>query len=278
MSEKSLTELISEAIESGATTLPVFPHAINELRNALKDENRSMDTIAKQIGMDASLASQVLRVANSSYYAGLSKINTVKEAMVRLGLTRVVQIATLVMQKGLFSSRNPETNQFMSKLWQHSVAVALGSEWLAKRLAFEALAEEAFMAGLFHDIGELLLLRCIEDMRAKDPALNLPEDLIREVMVRQHEEKGAWLLNAWNLPDIYCNIAGSHHHPMTEETGTIELMVRVADMVSYKLGIALRPQPELVVSNSAEASRLGLSEVALAELEIALEDSLALSE
>lgn len=277
MSEKSLTELIDEAIASGETALPVFPRAINELRNALKDENRSLDAIAKQLAMDASLASQVLRVANSSFYGGLSKINTTKEAIVRLGLARVVQIATLVMQKGIFSSKDPATNLFMIKLWQHSVAVALGSEWLAKRLAFEALAEEAFMAGLFHDIGELLLLRCLDDMRAKDPSTILPESLIREIMVRQHEEKGAWLLQSWNLPELYCGIAGAHHHPVTEDTSTVELMVRVADMASYKLGIALRPQPDLIVSSSEEASRLGLSEIMLAELEIALEDTLALS-
>jgi putative nucleotidyltransferase with HDIG domain len=277
MSEKSLAELIDEAIASGDMALPVFPRAINELRNALKDERKSLDTIAKQIAMDASLASQVLRVANSSFYAGLSKINTVKEAIVRLGLGRVVQIATLVMQKGLFSSKDPVTNQFIIKLWQHSVAVALGSEWLAKRLNFESLAEEAFLAGLFHDIGELLLLKCLEDMRVKNPTINLPENLVREVMVRQHEEKGAWLLQSWNLPEAYGSIAGSHHHPLTEETGTVELMVRVADMVSYKLGIALRPQPELIVSNSEEVSRLGLSDVTLAELEIALEDTLTLS-
>ncbi|MBL1265677.1 HDOD domain-containing protein [Methylomicrobium sp. RS1] len=277
MSEKSLAELIDEAIASGDMALPVFPRAINELRNALKDERKSLDTIAKQIAMDASLASQVLRVANSSFYAGLSKINTVKEAIVRLGLGRVVQIATLVMQKGLFSSKDPATNQFIIKLWQHSVAVALGSEWLAKRLNFESLAEEAFLAGLFHDIGELLLLKCLEDMRVKNPTINLPENLVREVMVRQHEEKGAWLLQSWNLPEAYGSIAGSHHHPLTEETGTVELMVRVADMVSYKLGIALRPQPELIVSNSEEVSRLGLSDVTLAELEIALEDTLTLS-
>lgn len=277
MSEKSLTELIDEIIASGEAALPVFPRAINELRHALTDENRSLDTIAKQISMDASLASQVLRVANSPFYAGLSTINTVKEAIVRLGLARVVQIATLVMQKGLFSSKDPATTQCMVKLWQHSVAVALGSEWLAKRLNFEALAEEAFMAGLFHDIGELLLLRCLDDIRAKNPAVNLPENLLHEIMVNQHEQKGAWLLQSWNLSEIYSHIAGSHHHSLTEDTGTVELMVRVADMVSYKLGIALFAQPELIVSSSEEASRLGLSEITLAELEIALEDTLALS-
>lgn len=277
MNEKSLTELIDEAIASGETALPVFPHAVNELRNALKDEHRSLDAIAKQLAMDASLASQVLRVANSSFYAGLSKVNTVKEAIVRLGLARVVQIATLVMQKGLFSAKDPATNHAMTKLWQHSVAVALGSEWLAKRLSFETLAEEAFMAGLFHDIGELLLLRCLEDMRAKNPTINLPENLVHEIMCGQHEQKGTWLLQSWNLPETYCSIAGSHHHPLTEDTSTVELMVRVADMVSYKLGIALKAQPDLIVSSSEEAARLGLSEIMLAELEIALEDTLALS-
>lgn len=277
MSEKSLTELIDETIAAGTTALPVFPRAVTELRLALKDENRSLDAIAKQISMDASLASQILRVANSSFYASLSTINTVKDAIVRLGLPRVVQIATLVMQKGLFTAKDPGTTQYMVKLWQHSVAVAFGSEWLAKRLSFDALAEEAFMAGLFHDIGELLLLRCLDDIRSKHPDLNLPEDLSREVIIRQHEEKGAWLLQSWNLPEVYRGVAAAHHGAAREDSSTVELMVRVADMVAYKLGIAPRPQPDMVVSSSEEAMRLGISEITLAELEIALEDSLALS-
>ncbi|WFP51554.1 HDOD domain-containing protein [Methylomonas sp. EFPC3] len=277
MSEKSLTDMIDESIASGAGALPVFPRAVTELRQALQDENRSLDNIAKQLAMDASLASQILRVANSSFYAGLSSVNTVKDAVVRLGLPRIVQIATLVMQKGMFSARDSATEKYMAKLWQHSVAVALGAEWLAKRLSFHAIAEEAFMAGLFHDIGELLLLRCLDDLRAQDPKLNLPEDLQLELLIRQHEARGAWLLRSWNLPETYCNVAESHHRPVTEDTGTVELVVRVADMVAYKLGIASQPQPDLVVSSSEEAARLGLSEIALAELEIALEDSLALS-
>lgn len=277
MSEKSLTELINEAIESGSTTLPVFPRAITDLRNALKDQHRSLDAIAKQLAMDPSLASQVLRVANSSFYGGLSSVNTVKDAIVRLGLARIVQIATLVMQKGLFASKDSATGQHLDKLWQHSVAVALGSEWLAKRLSYAALAEEAFMAGLFHDIGELLLIRCIEDLRIKDPGMVLPDDLIREIIDSQHQEKGGWLLKSWNLSEVYCGVAGTHHHRVTEETGTVELIVRVADMVAYKLGIAPNAQPELVISSSEEASRLGLSDVTLAELEIAVEDSLVVS-
>jgi len=277
MSEKSLSELINESIASGSSALPIFPGAVNELRNALKDENRSLDSIAKQLSMDASLASQVLRVANSSFYAGLSKINTVKEAIVRLGLARVVQIATLVMQKGLFTSKHAASNRMMVKLWQHSVAVALGSEWLAKRLSYHDLAEEAFMAGLFHDVGELLLLRCIDEIRNHEPNMNLPDELVEEILLQQHEEKGAWLLQTWNLPDIYCSIAGSHHQPVTDETTTVGLLVRVADMVAHKLGISLFPQTEILVSSTEEAARLGLTEIALAELEIALEDSLALS-
>lgn len=269
-------ELIDEAISSGVTSLPVFPVAIKELHNALKDENRSFDVIAKQITMDANLAAQILRAANSSFYAGMSKINTLKEAILRLGLARVVQIATLVVQKGLFSSKNPTTSQFMNKLWQHSVAVALGSEWLANRLGFMTLAEEAFMAGLFHDIGKLLLLRCLEDICANNPTLSLPEELIYEVLVNQHEKKGSQLLQSWNLPEIYCSIAESHHQPLTDKTETVELLVRVANMVSSKLGIAIRPAPNLVVIGSEEACRLGLSEITLAELEIALEDALAI--
>jgi len=277
MNEKPLTELIDASIASGASALPVFPRAIAELRAALKNENKTLDEIAKQIAMDTSLAGQVLRVANSSFYGGLNKISTVKEAIVRLGLSRVVQIATLMIQKGQFSSKDPGFSAAMTKLWQHSAAVALGSAWLARHLGFAAIEEEAFFAGLFHDIGELLLLKCLDEIRTQNPNLHLPNDLILEIIRSQHETKGAWLLKAWNLPDAYAQVAGSHHQPITETTGTIELIVRTADTVAYKLGISMRPHTELMVSASEEASRLGLSDIKLAELEIALEDSVALS-
>ncbi|PPD19522.1 MAG: metal-dependent phosphohydrolase [Methylomonas sp.] len=277
MSEKSLRQILEESIASGAADLPVFPRTASELRNALKDENRSLDAIAKQLAMDASLASQVLKAANSSFYAGMNKVATIKEAINRMGLARIVQIATLYLQKGLYASKHPATNRYLIKLWQHSAAVALGSEWLAKRLNFSTLAEEAFMAGLFHDIGELLLIRSLENVRAKYNDVNLPDELIHEIIEQQHTEKGTLLLKSWNLPDAYCAIAEMHHQPMSQETGTVELIVRIVDMVAYKLGISPRKQPQISVATSEEAQTLGITEITLAELEIALEDALAVS-
>jgi putative nucleotidyltransferase with HDIG domain len=277
MNDKSLTELIDESIASGSLSLPVFPPVIIQLRAALADPNCSPEHIAKQLAFDVSLASQVLRVANSPFYAGLNKINTIKEAIMRLGLNQTVQIATLVAQKGQFGSSDPLYKRYLLMLWKHSVACSLGSEWLAKRLGFLQLSGEAFMGGLFHDIGKLLLLKCLEEIQKSDQTITIPEELRFEILDRLHEEKGAQLLRQWNLPEIYCEIARTHHQALTPETITVAMIVRLADQLACKLGIALRGSSDLMVSGSEEASRLNVSDITLAELEIAMEDSLALS-
>jgi putative nucleotidyltransferase with HDIG domain len=277
MNEKNLIELIEEAIASGSVALPVYPAIVGQLRAALADPKCSAETVSRQIVQDPGLASRILRMANSPFYAGLNKAATMKDAVIRLGFATVVQIATLVAQKENFDPRNPRLEKYFDKLWRHSVACALGSEWLAKRLGVLNSAGEAFMGGLFHDIGKLLLLKCIEDILRGNRSLNFPEELILEMLDLLHEEKGYMLLKAWNLPEIYCEIARTHHREITASTPASVLIVRVADLMAQKLGLALRPKPDLMVSAAEEVARLNISPIALAELEIALEDSQALA-
>ena len=233
--------------------------------------------IAHVLQQDMGLASQVLRVANSSFYAGLSRIATVQAAIQRLGLAQVVSLAVMCAQREQFRSTDALIAGHVDRLWKHAVTSAFGAQWIAKRCGWREMASEAFMAALLHDIGALLLLKVIEQLRSAD-GQHLPEALVMEVIDALHEEQGGRLIEAWRLPQPYAQVARAHHGADLNAAGPLGVIVRLADRACHKLGFALAAQPShehAVLSAAPEAEALGLSEIALAELEIYLEDKVA---
>lgn len=269
---RSLLETISDHLASDELRLPVYSPVAAELQRIAANDDCSSAQIEEVLLRDMALASQVLRMANSSFYAGLSKAATVNAAIVRLGLNQVVSLAVLCAQREQFHSSDPLIAAHTGKLWRHSVACAFGARWLAHRCGYAEMAAEAFMAGLFHDIGELLLLKIIEQIRSATDPQHVPEALMMEVVEALHTEQGGRLIEAWNLPESYALVARKHHAPEVESAGVLGLVVRMADRACQKLGLDLNCPTSIVLSACPEAVLLGMTEIALAELEIFLED------
>jgi HD-like signal output (HDOD) protein len=101
-------------------------------------------------------------VANSAFFSGLSKVATLKEAVIRLGAKQIASVAMVATQQNSYSFQIPEMKSFSQKLWKHSIGCALGSRWLAERAGYRNLAQEAFIGALLHDIGKLLILKVME--------------------------------------------------------------------------------------------------------------------
>ncbi|MEI7818312.1 MAG: HDOD domain-containing protein, partial [Desulfuromonadales bacterium] len=203
--EKPLIELIKEHLQRDLQGLPVFNSVAVKLQQMLARRDFKMDNVIEMISEDQSLASQVLKVANSSYYAGLSSIATIKDAIVRLGAQEVANMVMMASQFELYRSENEYLNSTMQKLWVHSLACATGAKWLAKKTGYPNLAAESFMAGLLHDIGQLALLKVLDDIhRNKESKAAFSETLINEVLDRMHEEVGYNLMKSWSLPEAYC--------------------------------------------------------------------------
>src|SRR5205823_4927742 len=90
---------------------------------------------------------------------------------------------------------------YTGRLWKHACACAVGSKWLAERLGCRSIVQEAFMAGLLHDIGHLFLLKVLEDIHSSRKDLSLPETAVAEVLDSMHASQGESLLRHWNLPE-----------------------------------------------------------------------------
>ena len=272
----SFVDEIERVIAAGEVTLPVFnPTALRVQQELVKKEPDSR-ILEQLITGDQSLSSQVLRMANSAFYRGLTNIMTVKAAIVRLGMREIGRIVLLSASQNQFRTTDPEINTVMKKLWQHSAGCALAANWLAKRCKFADLSTQAFFAGLLHDVGKLFVLMVIEQVKRKNTTLTMTDALFLEAIDTLHTKQGYALMQQWHMPEHYCLIVRDHHELDVDTKDYLLLIVRLADMVCQKLGIALTPQPTLNLAATIEAGVFNLTEIDLAELEVTLEDTASL--
>ena len=276
---KSLLEIIDERLADDQTLLPVFDRTAIQVQREIAKGDPDVKKIEQLIVSDQALTSQVLRTANSAFYKGLSKVSTIRSAIVRLGTEEIAKIVLLVAQRRQYQSRDPKFRQKLLDLWKHSVGCGIGAQWLARECGFRSRVFEAFTAGLLHDVGKLLLMSVISAIRrSSEIDMNPSEELTREIIQGFHSRYGYALLKNWNLPEIYCETARDHHQEEFDSDNTLLLIVRVVNAACHKLGIGYDADPDLALSAMPEVSLLGVSGITLAKLEIKLEDSLVLAQ
>jgi putative nucleotidyltransferase with HDIG domain len=275
-SEKPLMQLIEEHLAGDLRDLPVFHAVAVKLQQLLARRDFPMDEVIDQICGDQALSGQILKVANSSFYAGLSKVATIKDAVVRLGAREIAGLAMMASQGEYYKAENVIIHTHMRGLWTHALSCAVGAKWLAVKAGYGNLAAEAFMGGLLHDIGKLALLKVLDDIdRTRETRALISQTLIAEVLDRMHEAVGLRLLHSWALPESYCNIAVNHHRPDFDGNDILLVMVRLANHACDKIGISLNPRPDIALILAPEAQCLGVKEIVLAELEIVIEDAVS---
>ena len=272
----SLIEMLNEHLESDQLQLPVFPRLAMEIQTLFASENANIEKISTKIAADQVLASQLLRVANSAFFSGLNKVSRIRDSITRLGSLQVTNLVFMITQQEQYKSTDKFLHPYLDLLWKHASSCAVGSKWLAERLGYTPLAEEAFLAGLLHDIGNLLLLKVLEHINSsQNHDLELSKPVLFEVLDHMHTAQGASLLRRWNLPDIYCEVVAKHHQEDFNASDTILAIVRLVDLACHKLGIGLHEEPAVILAATREGEALGISEFLAAELEIMLEDSVA---
>ncbi len=271
---RSLLEIVREYATSEQLSLPVFPGVAVELQQIMsEDELPPIDQVAKIISKDQALASQVLKLSNSAFFSGLNKVRTIRDALMRLGINQVFNCLVVSSQRSLYSSRDVVIDKYLKELWKHALATAIGTKWLLKKTGYPDLGDEGFLAGLLHDIGKLLLLRVIEHLKQDNAELDLSEVFISEILESMHVEQGYNLMEEWCIPLNYCIVARDHHLEEFDPSDVLLLAVRVVNQVCRKVGLSLKPENHIVPATLPEAHALGVKEIMLAELEIALEDA-----
>ncbi len=275
--ELSLLEQALEFAEKRQITLPVFSDVALKVQKASREERYDISEIERAIESDPALVAEVLRAANSAFFGGLSEVSSIRAAVLRLGLQRVANLVFLASEKSRYNARHPEIAGLMRDLWHHASACALAAEWISRKVRFPQHGETVFIGALVHDIGKLFLLRVLDDMAREPEYAAVSPELIREMLDNAHAEVGYRLLVSWHLPEVFQTIVRDHHVDVPDAANIPLQIVRLANHACNKVGIGLRPQPDLVLGAVREAATLGMSEIAIAELEIILEDVMAQS-
>ncbi len=160
----------------------------------LYDENADVDDIAALIEQEPALTARVLKVANSSFYGHAGRIGSVQRALQVLGTNATRGIAAAACLDRMLVARAASSGHDMQALMQHSLAVAQLSQDLARVLA-PGRAADAYLAGLLHDLGFVVLAQL-----SREQAARLPHPVVATIVFR-----------AWSLPEWLQAAVGAHH-------------------------------------------------------------------
>ena len=229
-------DLINQRIASGEVDLPVFDDIALQIDREVRENKLDAERICKIIEEDQVLVADLLRMANSSFFSGMSPVGCLKDAAVRLGVRQIAAIVFSVSQKRLYSASNGIFKSRLTDLWAHTSAVSMGARWLAANAGYRNLADEAFVAGLLHDIGKLSLLCVLEDLIASE-GLQLSDEEVNHVLMQMHCEHGAMLLAQWNIPDSFKTIILHQNDEKPDMRNALLCMIRLVDRACILEGI-----------------------------------------
>ncbi len=273
MANKSLAEVIKDMVDADRVRLPVHPKLSQQVSACLAAEGADSKQLWVLVGHDPALLCNLFRAANSSFFAGLQKTLSIDEAVTRLGSSKASQVIERACREGEGCPQGELLPRYMPSLWQHAQACAIGARWLANRCGYQGLADQAYLAGLLHDVGKQFLLAALEEVTScGEFGMTFSDQLIQEVIATMHVEQGLRLFEEWNLPEVYKEVVADHHAEELDTQNIVTALVKLANKGCRKAGLGLVQNPDLVLPTTGEAQFLGIDEIALAEFEIMLED------
>lgn len=204
-------EDVFERIRSGSE-LSSLPQVLAEVIRVANREDSDAREIETVISKDPSLTARLLRMANSPFYGGVRKVSSVKQAVVTLGSRAVVALALSTGLYGMFDASETVVDRI--HFWRHSLETAIASREIAHLCGYQPV-EEAFVAGLVHDLG-LLMLEAINptDFKRLWEQVNHCRDLLgkeREILGTSHARVGQMLMEQWGLPVNIVEAVATHH-------------------------------------------------------------------
>lgn len=244
------------------TQLPVQPGAAMRLLWMLEDPRTSAADLGRLIESDPALSTQVIRLANTAFYGLSGKVASAWRAVTVLGLATVRALATTAAFD-LFSEKG---RSVPDDFWPHSVTTAAAASCVARRLGYQA--NDAFSAGLLHDIGGALMFRraprrydaVLERMQA-DPEISLIEAEQAEFGIT-HAEVGAAALAVMKFPPELTAAIATHHLPPNMVETPLGKIVLVGDAIAC----SIQPPTETNISIPEALAAIGLPAEAEATL------------
>jgi putative nucleotidyltransferase with HDIG domain len=249
------------------STPPPFPAIAMKVLELLGHEDTvDVREVVRWLQADPVFSGEMLRVANSALYGLRTEIRSVHQATINLGLDFVKAVAITVGLRAYVKSAVKAP--VLRRCWVHSMACGILSQELATACFMKG--DEAYTAGLLHDIGRMGLLAAypLEYANVLSVAVDYSFDVLhceKELFDIDHCEAGAWMAEQWKLPAMLANIAAHHHDPLPAVPAKqkpdlltiVELACRLADSLDFGAIKATRDawSPEKIVTYLPDAAK-----------------------
>ena len=265
---------------SHIATLPEITVKIIEL---VEDPTSTAQDLHAVISNDPALCSRILKVVNSAFYGLPRQIGSINRAIVLLGLNAVKNIAIAASLTKLFRGGDLCPSFSARDLWTHCIATAAASKLICDKLNL-GLPDEAFLAGMIHDIGIMVemqagrdkLIEVIESLDIDADGVPAVDMLQRETEVfgANHCTFGAGLCEAWKFPKSFSYVTGGHHDPLAIPQGsrTLASVVYVADRLAAECGYGFRSDLTSLAINPQIMEELHLSAELINQIKTELPD------
>lgn len=256
-----MTALSLETVIADFGHLPASPDVVMKLLDYLKQDEVEADVVATMIAKDQVLAAKSLRLANSSFYGLQRRVATIHDAIVVLGQRTVSTMVTAMAITGRFQSLQV-AGYDQRTFWLHNVGTALCARALAQRVKINP--ENAFTAGLLHDIGKLVLATRFPEDFASVLAYQTEKDCTmveaeRNLLGFDHAQIGAALAQQWKFATEIGEAVGGHHTPEDHLASPLTGLIHVANVMAHVLNFSGEENDLAPRISEVAWNRLGLS-------------------
>jgi putative nucleotidyltransferase with HDIG domain len=234
---------IPQGLLQGIDRLDPLPVTAQRLLKAIEDEDVGPARIAEYVQYDAAVASTVLKIANSAAYGGWNQVDDLRDAVVRLGAAKLLDIVMGDYLKRLKVSA-PLYDLAEDDLWLHSAVASLAVRALQKERPRAGIPETATVAALVHDIGKLVMVRFLKAdvkqiLALRDERGISFNEAERELFGCDHAEVGGAVGRHWGFPDEITNAIEHHHQvPVTSPNPTVDAVI-IGNLAAKAVGTGL---------------------------------------
>ncbi|WP_420476230.1 HDOD domain-containing protein [Noviherbaspirillum sp. ST9] len=235
-----MTRLSPDDIAKGIRHLPSLPIVVLDVLKSFEQPEASVGELADKVARDQALAAKTLRIANSSFYGLSRKVTTIQQAITILGFDSVRALIAAAAVTDVFSSGRQGGFDFKA-FWRHAIGTGLWAKMLARQLKLNQ--DYAFVCGLLHDIGRLVLVTRFPEQYAAAMRYRTQKDCYvieaeRAVLEMDHAAVGRALADYWKFPVIMQKAIADHHEPQGEDLRDVPAVVHIAEATVHALDMA----------------------------------------
>jgi putative nucleotidyltransferase with HDIG domain len=259
MQPDALTRLVDEVRDLPLTVSDVLAQVITECDNA----DASVSSLARIMAADQALAAMVLKLANSAYYGYARRIESLPDAVVLLGFASVKNLAITASITRLLAVDQDDLSDVRGQIFDHSLSTAVCTRLIGRTRRISG--EKAFVGGLLHDLGVIVLV-CYakDDFRALHSRALREQRTLEELEVDElgftHAELGAQIAAEWQFPPALCDALRHHHDPSGAEVDLpLAQAVHLGDFLARRLGHTITGMPPSTAPDPTAAQAFGLT-------------------